>query len=419
MINQSKVRAVCKKVLERIVPDAAERTKLDNIINFAKKSVEDELAKQEISAEVIIGGSIGKDTWLKNTHDIDFFIKFDPKYEELKIGELLGYVVKSVFPNVKVAHGSRDYYQLQYKGYDFEFVPVLNLQNPEQAKNSMDASPFHVKYVKNHSRINDIGNEIRLLKSFAKAQGAYGAESYISGISGYVSELLIIKYGGFYELLEAFENLQPKIIIDSEKHYKDTNQIFRDFPDSKIKSPVIVIDPVLKTRNAAAALDHRTFSRLLFAMRKFLRDPKESYFTAKKTRLDDLEKLSKKRGTVFVIKPIKQTDEKKDVFFAKLKKKIEQINSQLERQGIEVYDFGFVEDKELNVYFEIETITLSKYRKHFGPPVWVPADNFDAFLEKHPDAKTENTNIIVDVKREFTDVKKLVLSIIKEELNDV
>ena len=51
--------------------------------------------------------------------------------------------------------------------------------------------------------------------------------------------------------------------------------------------------------------------------------------------------------------------------------------------------------------------------------MWVPSDNFDAFLEKHKKVSVENTNLIVDVKREFTDVKQLVLKILKEELKDV
>jgi tRNA nucleotidyltransferase (CCA-adding enzyme) len=358
MINRSKAEYVCKKVLSRIVPSQDERDKLDSIITFAKKSVEDELKKQDISADLVVGGSIGKDTWLKGTHDVDIFVRFDEKYDEIKLGEILGKVIISVFPKAQVAHGSRDYYQLQLKGYKFEFVPVLRIEKPEQAKNSMDASPFHVKYVRNHSRINNLADEIRLFKSFARAHNVYGAESYISGFSGYVSEILVINYGGFCNLIEAFENLQPKILVDPEKHYKDMNEVCSAFSESKLKSPLIVIDPVLKIRNAAAALDYNAFSALLLAMRRFIRDPSESFFAKVNTTISDLEKLSRKRGTIFISRQIKQTDAKEDIFFAKLRSKLDKIRSELERHGIEVYSYGFIKEPSVEAYFEIETLEL-------------------------------------------------------------
>ena len=419
MINRSKAEYVCKKVLSQIVPSQDERDKLDSIINFAKKSVEDELKKQDISADLVIGGSIGKDTWLKGTHDVDIFVRFDEKYDEIKLGEILGKIITSVFPKAQVAHGSRDYYQLQLKGYKFEFVPVLQIEKPEQAKNSMDASPFHVKYVRNHSRINNLADEIRLFKAFARAHNVYGAESYISGFSGYVSEILVINYGGFCNLMEAFENLQPKILVDPEKHYKDMNEVCSAFSESKLKSPLIVIDPVLKIRNAAAALDYNAFSALLLAMRRFIRDPSESFFAKVNTTISDLEKISRKRGTIFISRQIKQTDAKEDIFFAKLRSKLDKIRSELERHGIEVYSYGFIKEPSVEAYFEIETLELSKYEKHYGPPIWVPSENFNAFLEKHPDARVEETTLVVDEKREFTDVRKLALKFIKEELADV
>ncbi|MDD5182387.1 MAG: CCA tRNA nucleotidyltransferase [Candidatus Nanoarchaeia archaeon] len=419
MISREKAEYICKKVLKQIVPTEAEIDKLNTVINFAKKAVEDELKKQSLDADVVVGGSIGKNTWLRETHDVDIFVRFSTKYPETSLGGLLGNIIKSVFPTAKITHGSRDYYQLCYKGYDFDFVPVLKIDKAEFAKNSMDASPFHIAYVRNHSRINNIADQIRLFKAFAKAQGVYGAESYISGLSGYVSELLVIKYGGFLNMLEAFENLQPKILIDIEKHYGDANDVFKLFSESKLSSPMIVIDPVMKARNAAAAMNYKTFSVLLFAIRKFLREPSEEFFVQKPQKITALEAVSRKRGTLFIKKEVKQTEEKDDIFFSKLKKKVSQIHSELERQGIEVYDYGFLHDKGIYVYFEIATLELSKYQKHYGPPVWVPSDNFDAFIDKYKDARPEDTNLVVDVKRESVDVKTIVLKVLKEGLADV
>ena len=42
----------------------------------------------------------------------------------------------------------------------------------------------------------------RFFKEFLKAIGAYGANSAIGGFSGYLVEILCIKYGGFLNLVK-------------------------------------------------------------------------------------------------------------------------------------------------------------------------------------------------------------------------
>jgi len=62
-----------------------------------------------------------------------------------------------------------------------------------------------------------------------KANNIYGAESARSGFSGYVCELLIIYFKGFYNLLEYFEVAKPKVVIDIEKHYKNSDDAINTF----------------------------------------------------------------------------------------------------------------------------------------------------------------------------------------------
>jgi tRNA nucleotidyltransferase (CCA-adding enzyme) len=50
--------------------------------------------------------------------------------------------------------------------------------------------------------------EVRLLKKFMKGTGVYGAEIKIGGFSGYLCELLILKYRSFAQTIEAFAPLQ-------------------------------------------------------------------------------------------------------------------------------------------------------------------------------------------------------------------
>ena len=45
--------------------------------------------------------------------------------------------------------------------------------------------------------------------------------------------------------------------------------------------------------------------------------------------------MSKKRGTLFVTRTIKPSIEKEDVFFSKLKRRIDRIHSELEKQVLD------------------------------------------------------------------------------------
>ncbi len=410
---------IVKKIKQKTLPTIAEKKKVNSIINFSKKRIEEQIKNLKINAEIFVGGSIAKNTWIKNHHDIDFFVRFNKKHKN--IGKILQKIVKNVFKNSKVMHGSRDYCKVKYKNYNLEFVPVYEIKNPSEAENSMDASLFHVEYVRGKIKENPkLADEIRVFKTFAKAQGVYGAETHIAGLSGYVSELLMIYYKKFSNLVKESENLKPKIYIDIEKYYKNKQEINRKLKDSKLMSPIIIIDPMLKKRNAAAALDNETFSNLIFSLRMFSRKPTLKFFNEKKMKISDIKKQSKKRGTLLAVETIKKEYLKEDVFLAKLKRVLKKVSNSLERKGIAVYNSGyFVEKNNLKIFYELETKKLSKYKKHFGPPVWIKKENFNSFIKKHKNVYVSEGCLVCDSKREFEDIKKFTLSILKKELSGI
>ncbi|MFH1682376.1 MAG: nucleotidyltransferase domain-containing protein, partial [Candidatus Woesearchaeota archaeon] len=117
---------VIDKVLQKIKPSAQEVKKFDQ----ATKQFLAKLNPQLKDAQAILGGSGEKDTWLSTSHDIDIFVQFE--YKEYKdksliLSDLLEEKLKRIFPNIKRLHGSRDYFQINYLGYDFEVVPILNV----------------------------------------------------------------------------------------------------------------------------------------------------------------------------------------------------------------------------------------------------------------------------------------------------
>ena len=49
--------------------------------------------------------------------------------------------------------------------------------------------------------------EVRLLKRFLKSVGIYGAQIAKGGLSGYVTEILILKYGTFVSTLQSIADI--------------------------------------------------------------------------------------------------------------------------------------------------------------------------------------------------------------------
>jgi tRNA nucleotidyltransferase (CCA-adding enzyme) len=407
------------RVIKKITPSKTEVEKINSVINISKEKLCSEIKKDNINAEIVLGGSVAKGTWLRGKADIDFFVRFDG-YPEEQIGQMLSSLVKRAFGKCTIMHGSRDYCKVNFAGYELEFIPVLKINSPADAKNSMDASPFHVEYVRSKISENErLADEIRLFKKFSRAQGVYGAETHVSGISGYVSELLMIHFKSFENLVKKAENMVPPIFIDIEKHYSSVDEIKHFLSKSKLSSPIILIDPILKTRNASASLSYATFSKLLLSLRLFKRKPSTFFFNEKKITIDSLIERSKKRGTILVYEYVKPGNVKKDVFLAKIKRVIGKIKSDIEREDIHVYDYGFVSEETPFVFFEISTLALPKVKKHYGPPVWVRKENFDAFLSKWKNVRVEGNLLISDVRRKEVDVEKIVRRIIKEGIKSV
>ncbi len=392
-----------KKIKNKLKPTKSEEKKVREIANELISQI-----SSLVDAEVVLAGSIAKGTWVSKSHDIDIFVLFNKSTSE--IDKKLISALKKKF-DFEVIHGSRDYAKFNYKGFEVEVIPLYKLDNAEEAINSIDASQFHINYVKAHITPK-LADEIRLLKQFLKANNLYGAETHISGFSGYVVELLIIHFGSFKKLLEFIDKgVKPPIFIDIEKYYNSMDEAIRVLGKHKSNSPLILIDPTNKYRNAAASLSYDTFAKFVFLARMFLRNPSEKFFKKKKITINEIEKLSKKRGTLLLKKKFKVKGNE-EIFYAKLNRKIKRIKSAIEREGISIYSYGIVENY---VYFEIETLKLSKMKKHFGPPVWVPKKHFDQFLKEWRKVYVDGTRIVTDVFRD--DVRKIVRRIIEDAWN--
>ena len=113
---------IFKEVLKRIKPSKEEEKEV-------KKIVKDIINKINIKdAKPVLGGSGKKETWLRGTHDIDIYVKFNPKkYKNEEISKILKNELKKKFD--KALQKYTDYVNEEN---DFPPVEFISRNNPAE-----------------------------------------------------------------------------------------------------------------------------------------------------------------------------------------------------------------------------------------------------------------------------------------------
>ena len=358
-------------------------------------------------AKAVLGGSSAKGTWLK-TFDVDIFVRFDYKKYSNKSSGISDILEKFLKRHFKIArlHGSRDYFQITEGKFTFEVIPILGIKKASEAKNITDVSPLHSDFIKKHRKLVD---EIRLTKQFFKSSGIYGAESYIRGFSGYVCEILTINYGSFLNLVKAMSKWKEREVIDIKNYYKGKN-VFSEINKSKLASPLVIIDPVQKDRNAAAALDHEKFGIAIHRAKEFLKNPSMEFFIVKE---HDEADLRKKFPNIIILKavPLKK---KPDVAGAKMLKAFHQIENELARHGftIKESDMLWHHGKDSLFYYSLESTTLPESVEIAGPPLFAK-QHVDNFRKKHRNTFIKGKKIYAKERRKLNKAQDAARQIIK------
>src|SRR3989344_1671006 len=262
METERKINSILKDVLKNIQPPEKDLKIINNSLARFLIDVKKKIKNLKINAEIFVGGSFSKNTLIKkDIYDIDVFIRFEKNYKE--ISEITKKIIKGI-KNPITVHGSRDYFKIKVSPIAYiELIPVIKINNPKDAENITDLSYSHVNYINKRIKKNKkILEDIMLAKAFCYANNCYGAESYISGFSGYGLELLVYHYGGFLRFIKEMVKIRKeKLIIDIEKQHKNKQDVFMNLNSSKLHSPIILIDPTYKQRNVLAALSDESFEK--------------------------------------------------------------------------------------------------------------------------------------------------------------
>ncbi|MBN2109979.1 MAG: CCA tRNA nucleotidyltransferase [Methanosarcinaceae archaeon] len=399
--------AIREQVLKRIRPSLEEERKL-------KMVVDELLEKAEIAArKMCIGinratlvGSAARGTWISGTHDLDIFISFpeETSREELeKSGLLIARELAKEAEAFEERYAEHPYLNMRYMGFDVDIVPCFAVCSASEIKSAVDRTPFHNIFVKEH--INDLQEEVLLLKQFMKGTGVYGSELRTRGFSGYLTELLIIHYGSFRDVVYSACEWKPGMVIDLLGHGCVDH-----------KEPLVVVDPTDPRRNVAAALSVDRFARFIEACRLYVDTPSLAFFFPEPLKpLSDREVLAilGERRSSFLAIVFGTPDIVEDVLYPQLDKMEMNIRALLGQHGFTVLNSGSWAGEESVVLVEMLSSTLPLVKRHQGPPVWIKshAEIFRSRYEKADETFSlyiENGNYIADIKRKFPAAKELL-----------
>ncbi len=247
--------------------------------------------------EVVLTGSMAKKTFLRDSRDIDVFVLFDKSTPREKLEEHMKKILKKAFPSIgyQVSYAEHPYLRFHYEGRKVDLVPAYKISKSSDLMSAVDRSVLHTKYVIKSLKKGQ-RDEVLLLKKFLKSNSLYGAEIKIKGFSGYLCELLIIKYGTFSKLLKA-ASIWGDVFIDLKKYYSPKQRA----EAKKRFGFFIVIDPTDKNRNVAAAVSKSTFKSFVSVSKKFLKSPSEKFFFRIPESFEQKVKKSSKGRSLYLL----------------------------------------------------------------------------------------------------------------------
>ena len=396
------MKELISKIQKSVVPTKTIEKSKSKIADLAFKLVENEIGKYPEVLGLEFGGSYAKGTWLSKDADVDIFVKFKKNTSEEKfeqISKKIGFdALKSYFPYVR--YSEHPYVEAKIKDTKINVVPFYDVKLGEW-KSSADRSPFHTKFM-GKSLTTKMRDEVRILKTFLKSNGIYGAEIAKQGFSGYVSEVLILNFGSFENTIKSISSINENQIIG-----KTTK---------KFGTSIVIIDPIDSNRNLAAAISNENVGKFILVSRGFKEKPRLIFFKNKKSE------ISKKYWNNLLVIKFDFKSRSPDVIWGQIKRATTSLSTQLELGGFNVLRSKAHTDQVKDAYllFFLESTKISKTYSKNGPEFF-RENSSKSFISKNLKntelmwIKTDGKIISLE-KRKHADAVKFITEFLKKNL---
>ncbi len=394
------------EVLKKIKPDKKERERLHHVSNQVMTSARDAISRRMLRATVSLIGSAARDTWISGNPDIDVFIGFGtetPREEMERFGLEIGKEIATEGYDIQFAE--HPYVNARLDGFYVDIVPHYVIESTSEMLSAVDRTPFHQAYVTEH--LGGKQDEVRLLKQFLKGAGIYGAELRRKGFSGYLSELLVIKYGSFVGVLESARNWKI-----------GTHIAINTTGDDTFSAPLVIIDPVDLNRNVAAAVSADSLATFIDSARSFIQNPcTHCFFPPKAQPLDEtaLGNILKKRRTALFGIKLTLPPLVDDIAYPQLERAFKGMQHSLRRHGfLELRGDIYYDRGDALLLFEMLVWELPVAKRHTGPPIDSKrhAKKFKDTYENNPAVLSgpfiEEGRYVVEIQRKLTRFSQLI-----------
>ncbi|PSP82617.1 CCA tRNA nucleotidyltransferase [Halobacteriales archaeon QS_6_64_34] len=411
--------AVVSRVRERVSPDDGERKRLQRAAATVMERAREAVADLPVEAEVLQVGSTARGTWTAGDRDVDVFVAFSPELERSELEEYGLAVGHAVLPEGHEEYAEHPYVVGEVDDYAVDLVPCYAVADATAIQSAVDRTPFHTRYLAD--RLDDeLAGAVRVTKQFLKGIGVYGSDLRTRGFSGYLTELLVVEYGGFQAFVEAVPDWQPPVRFDPETH-----------GTTEFDDPLVVVDPTDPERNVAAVCSAANIARLQHYARELLTDPRESLFEPGEPGGYEAEQVVaavERRGTTPVAVRFARPDVVDDQLWPQLRKSLSGLTDALDRRGFDVFrSTALASDGETDSESETDgedagtavllvELSIAKrpaIERHEGPPVHVcehATGFYDAYADD-PDVAgpyIEGDRYVVERTREFRTAEAFV-----------
>lgn len=405
--------AVEREVLQRIAPDPTLLVRLAEVREHLVRRAHTESNHRGIPLKrALVAGSAARGTFLHERFDIDLFLLFPPDLPRERLESEGLRLAEAILEAPEKHYAEHPYLRGRFEGFAVEAVPGYTIEDPSHPLTAVDRTPFHQEYLAAHLAPEQI-DQVRLTKQFLRSLGVYGSEAKTAGFSGYLVELLIVRFGSLGSLLAAAQSWRFPVHLAT--------------PGSRPAVPddvaMILDDPVDPHRNVATALSAESLARFIVAAREFLRTPSVSAFfptPGAPLSLDEAKAQVAARGTHVAVVRLPRPALVDDILYPQLRKAERSVGAEASRMGFEVLGTSSTAGvSDLWIGLETSSPILPKVRVQDGPPPGLA--HADAFLAKW---NTPDTGVLqgpylradgklaVDVTREETRLEPLLAAVV-------
>lgn len=447
------------EVLRSVKPDpdrrkAIERNASDLIDRV--KGILLEMSRDDV--EALLVGSISKGTMTFDP-DLDIFLIF-PYDTDVKDLERIGLEVgTSALTSAVKKYTQHPYMTGTFRGMNADIVPCLSIPRGSKVVTAVDRTPYHTEYVNEKLR-EDQRDEVVLLKSFLKGIGAYGAEDVVGGFSGYLVELMIIRFGSFDRVIDYFSDLEfehyppagfevirpaPDIKRSADILKFDSEPFVRETPldDTRYRKMfgndvMIFIDPVDPSRNVASPVSSGTLAHVSQMAGSVRETPSRSIFWpfTRRPILPGKEGSSGSYPQGYMLHTIDLPADNPGIVISQLKRSLGRCRDELIRSGFDSVEIGFAiltstegsldpsylrnrgvyrvgsGDDRIAILLKVEPGQLEDEMIHWGPPIDNPRTKyFRAKWSEHHRIFEKDGRLHVILKREDRDPARILMRI--------